>query len=112
MAKMSIPVEIELQLHVFANRVLLSFYAAGRVTHREICLRTMSRRRFIKKIMGQEGVSRDAATSLADALIDVFGSYARAYVALQLGVSGTEAGHRCWRGFWNLDRQEFEELID
>ena len=76
MAKMSIPVGIELQLHAFANRVLLSFHAAGRVTHREIHLRTMSRKRFIKKMMGQEGVSRDAATGLADALSDVFGSYA------------------------------------
>lgn len=112
MAKMSIPVEIELQLHAFANRALLTFYAAGRVTHREICLRTMSRKRFIKKMMGQEGVSRDAATGLADALIDVFGSYARAYVAFQLGISGTEAGHGFWRGFWNLDQQKFEEFVD
>lgn len=112
MAEMSIPVEIELQLHAFANRALLSFCAAGRVTHREIRLRTMSRKRFIKKMMGQEGVSRDAASGLADALIDVFGSYARAYVAFQLGTSPDGLGHGFWSGFLNLDKQEFEELID
>lgn len=112
MAKISMPVEVEMQLHAFANRVLFSFHAAGRVTHRELCLRTMSRKRFIKKMMGQEGMSRDAASGFADALIDVFGSYARAYVAFQLGISGTEAGHGFWRGFWNLDQQKLEERAD
>lgn len=104
MAKMSIPVQIELQLHASANRALFSFRAAGRVTHREIRLRTMSRKRFIKKMMGQEGMSRDAASGLAEAFIEVFGSYARAYVAFQCGVSGVKAWHGFWSGFWNLDR--------
>ena len=110
MAKVSIPVEIEMQLHAFANRVLFSFSAADRVTHREFLLRKMSRKRFIKKMMGEEGLSRNAANGLADALISVFGSYSRSYVAFQLGISGAEAGHGFWRGYWNLDHQRFEKL--
>ena len=110
MAKVSIPVEIEMQLHAFANRVLFSFSAADRVTDREFLLRKMSRRRFIKHMMGQEGMSRNAANGLADALISVFGSYSRSYVAFQLGISGTESGHGFWRGYWNLEQQRLTNL--